>query len=362
MSSPDSLRHKRNAISSLSSAGRNPYLDLFYGALETLGVPRGPAARLRVLWLLAHRRDVRYLHVHWPQPLYRFERGPARIRPLLSYVKLALLAVRLRTARALGYRVVWTVHQVYPHGSATRLDRAGAGIVVRNAALLVAHDPETAARGQRELAPARAIEVVPHGSYVGVYPAGRARDDVRDALRTSLDAVVFLSFGEIRTNSDSTVLLEAFAKLSLDSVSLLVAGNAKDPRAGRAAAAAAEADDRVVRIDGFVPLERVRELYDAADVAVVSRGDGGTSGSLILALSLGKPVVAADTPVNRRLLAEGSAGWLFRPGDADDLRRVLEAAAADEAARASRGATARRLADALDWDDAAATFAALLPE
>lgn len=299
--------------------------------------------------------------MHWPEPLYRFERGPVRPRPLLCWVKLAVLWARLRTARALGYRLVWTIHQVYPHGSVTRLDRAAARLLARNATLLVAHDPETAARAQRELAPAGAIEVVPHGSYIGVYPPGRTRDDVRRTLGIGLDAVVFLSFGELRENSGTGVLLEAFTQLPLDGAALVVAGNAKDSDTGAAVSAAVDADARIHRLEGFVPFDRVRELYDAADVAVASRGDGGTSGSLILALSLGKPVIASDAPANRRLLGDGSAGWLFRPGDADDLRHMLESAATDEAARSAHAAASRRLAAVLSWDDAAATFAALLP-
>ena len=62
----------------------------------------------------------------------------------------------------------------------------------------------------------------------------------------------------------------------------------------------AAANDRIVRIDGFVPFEGVRDLYEAADVAVVPRANGGTSVSLILALSLGTPPVAADMPAYRR--------------------------------------------------------------
>lgn len=350
----------RGAISTLSSAGPNPYLDLFYAALATAGVPTGPPARLRARWLLAHRHTVRYLHVHWPESLYRLQRGPGALRPGLSWVKLAVLRARLRVARVLGYRLAWTIHQVYPHSGATRLDRAGARLLGRRAEVLVAHDPETAARARHELSPAAPIEVIPHGSYVGVYPEGRSRTDVRRALGVAHDAVVFLSFGELRANSDTAVLLEAFARLPLATASLVIAGNAKDRSAGQAVASASRADARIVRLEGFVPFERVRELYDAADVAVVSRGDGGTSGSLILALSLDKPVVAADAAANRRLLADGAAGWLFRPGDPDDLRRALTEAAADAAGRSERAARAGKLAASLDWDDAAATFASLL--
>lgn len=351
----------RRSISSLSKAGLNPYLDVLYSSLAKVGVPRGPEGKLRLRWLFAHRQEVRYLHVHWPEPLYRFERGPVSIRPVLSWVKLALFAVRLRAARLLGYRVVWTVHQVYPHAGARRLDRVGARLIARHADLLVAHDPETAARASAEFCESDVrIEVVHHGSYVGVYPPGRRRAEVRLELGITEDTVVFLCFGELRANSEVATLLEAFGGMR-GGQALVVAGHAKDRRARAALAEAAAADDRVIRIDGFAPPERVRELYEAADVAVVPRGDGGTSGSLILALSLGTPVVAADMPAYRRLVGDGAAGWLFRPGDARDLRSVLEAAASDMG-RSTRATAARRVAATLDWNEAAQRFASLLPK
>ena len=354
---------ERASISSLSEPGLNPYLDLLYRSLEEAGVRVGPRGSLHLRWLVAHRRDVRYLHVNWPESLYRVHGGPSRLRPYTSWVKLALLRVRLRVARALGYRLVWTVHQVYPHGSNARLDRAGSRLLARSADLLLAHDVETAARARAELAPRlETVEVVPHGSYVGVYPPGRERGEVRRELGVPERAVVYLSFGELRANSEVATLLEAFGRLAVDSAALVVAGHAKDRRIGAAVAAAVAADPRIVRIEGFVPVQRVRELYDAADVAVLPRTDGGTSGSLILALSLGLPVVVADTPAYRRLVGDGAAGWLFGPGDALELLAALEAAGRDDASRTERASAARRVAAALDWSEAARQIASLLPK
>jgi glycosyltransferase involved in cell wall biosynthesis len=353
----------RRAIASLSSAGLNPYLELLYRSLVAVGVSTVPNADLRVRWLASHRRSVRYLHVHWPEGLYRFERGPSRLRVPLSWAKLALLRTRLGVARALGYRLIWTVHQVYPHDTASaRLDRAGARMLARQASLMLAHDPETAEHARQELAPATgSVEVIGHGSYVGVYPPGRPRDEVRSELGIADKRVAFLCFGELRADSDIAILVEAFVQRSDADVALVIAGNAKDQRAGDVVAAAAAADSRVVWIEGFVPAERVRELYEATDVAVISRANGGTSGSLILALSLGSPVVVADMPAYRRLTGDGAAGWLFRRGDVDELRLALEISAADESGRTERADAARRIAASLDWNAAAAQIASLLP-
>jgi glycosyltransferase involved in cell wall biosynthesis len=111
----------------------------------------------------------------------------------------------------------------------------------------------------------------------------------------------------------------------------------------------------------FIGGERVAELFEAADAAVIARGDGGTSGSLILSLSLGVPAVAARRTVYEELLDGEASGWLFAPGDADSLRQALErAAAATEDERRRKGAVALRRAEQLDWSKIGERTAGLL--
>jgi uncharacterized protein YciI len=82
----------------------------------------------------------------------------------------------------------------------------------------------------------------------------------------------------------------------------------------------------------------------------VPHGDGGTSGSLILALSFGVPVVAADRPSYRDLLANGEAGWLFAAGDSESLARALDVAfSAPEEELRRRAERAAAQAAALEW-------------
>ncbi len=143
----------------------------------------------------------------------------------------------------------------------------------------------------------------------------------------------------------------------------MVTGGIENESQADAVRAAASKDARIVEHLGFVPDERVAELFGACDAALVSRSDGGTSGSLILALSLGLPVVAARQPAYEDLLGDEEAGWLFEPGDADSLARTLERAASADPATldAKRAAVARRV-DELGWDEIGAKTATLIRE
>jgi glycosyltransferase involved in cell wall biosynthesis len=340
----------------------NPYLRLLYGHLAAHGFAVVEDPRFSLQWLWRARSSVGFLHFHWPESLYRYGRGPVRLRPFLSRAKLALFGARLAAARLFDYRIVWTIHQLYPHESVDRaLDRRGARLLARASDLLIAHDQWTAAQARSELPIRRGeIAVVPHGSYIGTYPEGRPRSEVRNELGLPQDSFVFLCFGELRAYKEVELLLAAFSSMPFPEARLVVAGNAKVPNVGFAVRAASEKDSRILTLLGFVPEEQIDELFRACDAAVLPRGEAGTSGSLILALSMGLPVVAADVPTTRELTVDGEAGWLFRPHDLSSLQAALGDACADPEEARTRGLRAFEIAKKLQWKRITQDLATLL--
>jgi glycosyltransferase involved in cell wall biosynthesis len=341
----------------------NPYQRLLYEHLAVQGFQLEPDARLDLVWLWRARDRVKFLHFHWPHGLYTFRRGRVGVSNTLSWVKLARFQLRLAAARALGYRIVWTIHQVYPHEQHNpRRDRMAARMLARSSHLLIAHDGATAQRAREELGHTAAeVEIVPHGSYAGVYPPGRERDLVRRELGIDPGTFTFLAFGELRRNKQVELLVEGFRSLSSTEVALVVAGFAKVESVASEIRRRRAEDDRIKLRLNYLRDHEVRELFDACDAAVIPRTDGGTSGALVLALSLGLPVVAADLPAYTELIGRDAAGWLFRPDDRDSLRAALEAASsAEDAVLEAKRAAARRQAERLHWPDIAERTAALL--
>src|SRR4051794_15775542 len=179
----------------------NPYQALLHDSLRAHGYALVPGAGLKLGSLVRHLRHVEVLHLHWPESYWRH---PTRA---LSWVKVGLLAARLAAARVLGYRIVWTAHQVLPHETEDpRVDRAGARVLAEAAHAIVVHDAATAAGLERILGPraARKAAVVPHGSFAGAYPRGRPRAEVRAELGLGERTFVFLVFGHVRAYKDLT--------------------------------------------------------------------------------------------------------------------------------------------------------------
>ena len=351
-------------VSFPSILATNPYQRLLYSALARHGIEADDAAgEFRLRWLWTHRRRIDLLHFHWPHGFWRPNARRRMNARGAGWMYVGVFAARLLAARMLRYRIAWTIHQVYPHDrQPNRLDRTGARCLALVSDTLLAHDAATAERARAVLGrSARDIQVVPHGSYVGVYRPGRSRADVRRELGIEANRFVFLHLGDMRAYKDLARLLAAFRAADLPDATLVVAGTPTDADSEAAVRDAAAGDSRIVLRLAFVPEEAVSELFGACDAAVVARSDGGTSGSLILALSMGKAVVAADRPAYRALVGVDAAGWLFAPEDSASLREALERAGhATPAERSAKCRAALARAEALDWTDIGRRTAELL--
>jgi glycosyltransferase involved in cell wall biosynthesis len=67
----------------------------------------------------------------------------------------------------------------------------------------------------------------------------------------------------------------------------------------------------------------VTRLYDWCQVLVLSSRSEGTPMVIIEAMAKARPVIAPRLTAIPEMVAEGQTGYLFRPGDAEDLARQL---------------------------------------
>jgi glycosyltransferase involved in cell wall biosynthesis len=184
---------------------------------------------------------------------------------------------------------------------------------------------------------------------------------VDDERRTALRAALGVAPGDLlvvtarrlvpRTGVD--VLLRAWP--AAPGRHLVVVGDGPDRPALERLAAGLPG----VRFTGRVDDEELVDLYRAADVAVVPSLALEGFGLVVLeALACGTPVLASDLGGLGEVLPALGDGLLLRPGDVDELRRRLEAAAAGDlpgrgacaalAAQWSLDAFAARVADLYD--------------
>jgi beta-1,4-mannosyltransferase len=339
----------------------NPYQTLLYSALTDDGryrivsipVPRGkravvlhPIVTAFALLRVALRHRRRILHIHW---MYALKLpGKSKLAPRLSYVS---SIVFLRVAKLLRYRIVWTVHNVLPHQKITSDDVAVRRRLARAASAVIVHSPSAVAALGAAGVTVHDATVIPHPAFLDHYPVTSDRLESRQALRIPADATVCLFFGRVEPYKNVPALIDAFRAVSASNPSayLLIAGACKDPQLRAEIEGAVHPLERATAVLRRLGDGEVSSYFLAADVVACPFLETTTSGSALLALSFGVPIVAprvgalADLPPD--------VGFFYDPPDG--FEHALTRALASSGEIVAAAGQARAYASTMTWENAA---------
>ncbi|HEX9090437.1 MAG TPA: glycosyltransferase [Anaerolineales bacterium] len=133
---------------------------------------------------------------------------------------------------------------------------------------------------------------------------------------------VFLFFGRIDRDKRIDLLLHAVQKLSREDIQLVIAGHGHEVESLKRLANKLDLKERV-RFTGFIPEPDVPGLMNSVDIFVMPSEAELLSISTLEAMACGKPVILVNTLALPELVREGHNGYLFKPGDAGDLARLM---------------------------------------
>ena len=345
--------------SGLQLGRANPYGALLAAALRRHGVELTEGTyEFGRAWLEQSRAAYDVLHLNWLDRFYaRFE-DPRD--PDAAGGRFADFTENLIHARRLGYRLIWTVHNLFPHERRyPHLDRLVNALVAREADHVIAHCRFAADSIEARYQPPRPVTVIPHGNYLPIFPNTVSRARARERLAIDGTRFVYLFFGNARGYKGVADLVAAFRETAgADSVLVLVLReNARSPGLIAELRALAAGDERVrIHPSRYFPADQFQYFLNAADVVVLPFTAVLTSGSAIQALGFGKPLIVPRLGCLPEL-ASGGAGLLYDP-DADGALAGALTAARSLDLDAARRAALQRTRE-FDWDPIAARIAAL---
>jgi glycosyltransferase involved in cell wall biosynthesis len=258
----------------------------------------------------------------------------------------------LRLARELGWRVVWTAHNLYPHDRTHHdLDVAFRRAFVEIVSAIISHCDLAAETVRREFHPRAPMFVIPHGNFIDVLPPSVPRDEERAAHGIAPDEFVYGFIGNLLPYKGLEELIDAFVRVDDGRTWLLISGGTRPREYGDSIVARAAGHPRiVVRPYDYAPGEAFVRVLQASEVIVLPFRASTTSGSLVQALSWPRPcIVPAMGCLPTQMDAD--AGILYPPDEPGALERAMrDARHLDlEAARAAAWRSAVRA----DWDDVA---------
>ncbi|MGB3906209.1 MAG: glycosyltransferase [Anaerolineae bacterium] len=321
----------------------NPYQYVLAEALEDLGIEVEQRARLpSEAWLVRNRGRVQLVHMHWLHPLY----GSGQH---FSPLRLARFVEKLILARSLGYKIFWTVHNVLPHERTfPLLDLLARFSAAALTDAIIVHCEYARSEVSKRFSRKKSIHVIPHGHYASTYLHSVSREEARRALNIAADTFVYLFFGKIRPYKGVEQLMTAFKQLDGHDAELFIAGECQSEEGKISLLQMAQGNSHIRIYPEFVPSERVQQFFAAADVLVAPYLQVLTSGSVVLGLSLGLPVIAPAQGCLPELITP-EVGILYDPLDEEALQRALQSIRDCDVGTMGREAYRLSRAPHFDW-------------
>jgi glycosyltransferase involved in cell wall biosynthesis len=263
----------------------NPYNFLLYQAIEKENVIVDEFSLKRAL---KGRYDV--IHIHWPEAFF--------IRPsfLKSFIDGSIFLMLCALMKIRGMKLVWTAHNIGGHEKRHVLMQKIFNSLFRSMVDLVLYLSEASKQAlcnKFEKMEAVPYAITPHGDYIGIYPdVTDKKPNLRDQLLIPKHSSVIVFLGQIRAYKNVLELINVFNELDDAEAFLIIAGNCNDGSLKEELLLASKSNKNIILHFGFVDDDDVARYLSVATVAVLPYREILNSGSCLLALSMGCPVLS----------------------------------------------------------------------
>ena len=286
---------KMNKMITVSSfpapIAENPYQLLLYRSLRDYDVELYSKEVFFYKDLVKFRKKIDIIHFHW---LFN------QTQSLKRLIKFLIL---LFEAKILGYCIVWTIHNIEHHEYKTKCDWIGRFFLAHLSNALIVHGESVRKDVEKIFRVKDKICVIPHGNYIGFYPNTIERNEARKRLCIDAVSFVYLFFGLIRQYKGLENLVESFSQMSGNNI-LLIVGKPLNEKIKHEIERITKNNNNIRLYMEHVPIEDVQVFFNAIDVVVLPYTKITTSGSLMLALSFGKPIISVNKGVIPEIVTE----------------------------------------------------------
>ncbi|NJL19686.1 MAG: glycosyltransferase [Leptolyngbyaceae cyanobacterium SM1_3_5] len=330
----------------------NPYQTLLADALQQQVSVYFPTGYRRIFPIFRAIKDcafpIQALHLHWINP---YNKGG-------NWLKRSIYSLKFLTdiliTRLSGVKVVWTIHNRLSHEAQfSGLELWTIRQLVKLVDRIIVH--HQAARSELaklyQFNPDKAT-VVPHGHYRTIYEEAIDRAEAKAILGLPPTGKIYLNLGMLRPYKGIERLLEVWRdhpEITANHT-LLIAGKPLDDAYEQQLVKQVAATKGAVLHPGFVKDNSIPVYFSAADVVILPFENILTSGSLVLAMSYSKPIIAPRLGSIPETI--GTADWLLYEADEEQgLLRAIEKSTEVNLNELER--LTGEMGDRLSWDSIA---------
>lgn len=327
----------------------NPYWEQLQASMEQQGVEfvqTHDKLYLQWRWLVRNHRRIDVIHLHFLQHHYAADDKRASAKLLIKFIAKMILAKLLR------YRIVWTLHNLYPHEKLQPeyIGRLAYIFMAQFADAVIVHCEHARAALAREFHRRKNVCTIFHPNYIGAYPNTISRKEARVKLHLFEHQRVILFLGAIRAYKGVDQLIQAFQRIPGEELVLVIAGKPWRTMSENQIQDMAHADGRIVLVPQFIPDTDLQTYYNAADAVVLPYTNVLSSGSALLAMSFRCPVIAPAVGCLTEVITS-ETGVLYDPSEMDSLYTALLHALSQDLR--TMGENAYKRAAQFTWEDMA---------
>jgi glycosyltransferase involved in cell wall biosynthesis len=319
----------------VSPRDQNPYQELLYEGVRKAGVRvrytgdqtssqtiNTLLAPVQLIW--CRIRGFRILHLHWT---FQFSLPWARQSQLAMHVMQWWFRFYLFIAARIGYKIVWTAHDLLPHEQVLKDDGWVRDHLIAISDAVVALS--TASAMELRSLGAKNVYVIPFGSYLDSYRSTVLKDEARASFGFDIDDVVVIVVGRMERYKGPDLLLLAAQRLPPTSkIKVMIVGLCSDDDyRSELQQLARLVETRTTLYLEWVPDDELGRYLQASDIAAFPFREITNSSSIILAESFGLPVLIPDLPMLSDVPLETAIRYQFETGlKTDSLLEALEQA------------------------------------
>lgn len=312
---------------SLISLSENPYWTILANGLESKGwnVIKDNPDSFRIRWLWANRNNILVLHIHFVQQFYHYEKYYAKLRWVLRFLRNILIA------RILGYRLVFTLHNLTPtyRLSPYWVDYLGHWVAIRFSNKIIVHCEYSRKRLIQIYHRKKNVFIVHHPNFINHYPNQISKAEAKRKMGYKTDEIIFGFFGGIRPNKGIDLLINAFYNLKGENLRLLIVGKPWPPDIYiKKIKYLVSQDERIKLIPNYIAEDKIQIYLNAIDIGVFPFTQILTSSSVTLAMSFRCPVIVPNLGCLSEIISN-ETGWFFDFQNSKTLQLLMNKARLD---------------------------------
>jgi beta-1,4-mannosyltransferase len=302
---------------------------------------------ISILFNVLSNFKVHIMHLHWQHP---FLITKSRFGTI---VKSLIFLSQILFIKSLGIKIFWTVHNLKNHDNRhEQLEIFFSSVLARYVHAIIVHCDAAKKNVERMYKISKnKIIVIPQESYKNAYKNYISKEGARDRLKFSAGDFIFLFLGLIRPYKGLVELVDSFKRMDGDA-KLVIAGRPRDERLVDILKKKAEGNSNIRLIFQFIPEDEVQVYMNAADVVILPYRDVLNSGTAILGMSFGKPVIAPRIGCMPEIVTSAN-GFLYELDDEDGLLKVMKLAISERSELKQMGTHNLEFSERMDWSEAA---------